>query len=168
MVEHVVGDDSVERAALAGDRLGVDDFKFELAPAPEVLAGLFQHPGGKIRQGDLPTGGNPAEIVQPQVPRAAAQLQYPGAGWQVEMVEDPWVPAVFVHAETLVELDARIQVRGILVLFFQVAPVIHHGVWHGGPPGCAGSPGRHISGRFHSRQSGARISVRQWRSARCP
>jgi hypothetical protein len=47
-------------------------------PATEVLSRLGQHPGREVGQRDLPTRGNPVEILPPERARAAADLQ-PGS-----------------------------------------------------------------------------------------
>ena len=65
VIEHVIGDNGIEIATLQWDGLGINDFVLEWTLRFQIPPGSFQHPGRKIRQGDLPTGGNAVKIIPP-------------------------------------------------------------------------------------------------------
>jgi hypothetical protein len=85
----------------------------------EVFAGLPQHAGRGISQGHAPAFRHPIPVLQPQIGRATAQLEYVTLRWEVESIKDPPVPAISIGAESIVKPNSSVQVGAITVLLCQ-------------------------------------------------
>ena len=110
--------------------LGVHDRVLEVGSrVPQASAGFVEHSGRRVGQGDIPALWDAGEVPLPGGPRATAELEDPAIGGQVELLEDPLVPALTVDAEALVQIDSGVQVRGVAVLLGQTWVS-----WFGHPP----------------------------------
>ncbi len=106
--EHVVGDDTVEALVAKGNGLCVGhQVRERPLEGGQVSRGVDQHSFREVGERDVPRVRDALLVHDPQASGAAAQLQNPGFLRQVEMVEYPPPPAVFVGAEPAVEVDPR-------------------------------------------------------------
>ena len=118
VVEHVVGDDGVEGRGVKGECLGIRDLERKRSPGcGEVASHSFDHSRREVHERDLPSGGQAIEVLHPQICRPASDFEDTGGGGHIEVVEDPAEPRIHVGTEARVQLDARIEIRVVLVLF---------------------------------------------------
>ena len=120
VIQHVVGDHRVEFSIGYGmDCASAVSKRNPWSIAPRFVRACCEHSGGDIGKRDLPAGRNAIRVFPPQITRTASHFQNPALRGQGETVEHPPQPAAGICAETTVERDARVQIRGVAVLVRQ-------------------------------------------------
>src|SRR5215212_1162219 len=102
----MIRDHAIEGPIFIWDGLRVHDLEAEgpLA-ALEIPPSFIEHAGRKIRERYVPAFGNAGQVLTPQQPGPAAQLQKAALWREVELVKDPAHPAIPVGAEQHMQTD---------------------------------------------------------------